>query len=213
LHITSIHPVEYKGFIRFQIRSSKDDASEYATYCPKSHGYQKQAERVEKDIWLGKVLDRENGIFCNKERGIFKFTTEDGFSSLPDTEVAMFRDVLNSKKSKNQSRPRNLDNSNVSIDFGDIFILHEYFSDCGLFNIFHNAYPENTDTLDSLIVYRLLKSSSNRFAFNWWNESYVKYLYPKAQLSSQQISNFLSDLGNETNYRRYIIEHINYVKG
>jgi hypothetical protein len=60
-----------KGFIRYETKNNIEYASVY------------KAKRIDgnkiNDIeWLGKVIDKKNGIFQSKERGTFKFSLENG---------------------------------------------------------------------------------------------------------------------------------------
>jgi hypothetical protein len=205
---------EFPGFVRYQSRSTKKDANLYGIYCPLCHGNPNKDKKIEKDIWLGKVIDKDKGIFYNKSRKIFNFSTDTGFQDLSPSELEMYKKLLdNTKKTSNQNVERISNNNQLSIDFGDIYVVNQFLSDSGLLKIFHHANPDDSDTLNSLLLYRILTKESNRFAFGWWNETYAKYLYPNAKLHSQQISNFLANLGDEIIFRRYIIEHINHIKG
>jgi hypothetical protein len=48
----------------------------------------------------------------------------------------------------------------------------------GLLDVFKSISTTNSDTLLSLLLYRLLYTNTNKLAYNWWNETYCKYLYP-----------------------------------
>jgi hypothetical protein len=199
-----------KGFIRVQTRSDKDNPAEYATYCPSCHGYSSKDKRTEKDIWLGKILDKEKGVYYNRNRGVFGFTVESGFYSLMESEMAMHNQYIDIKsKYKNEQ----LEKSSLSIDFGDIYILNKFFQTNGLFKLFKSTTDNNIDTLLSLILYRILTNKAFYFAEGWWKETVAQYLYPNAHMSSEQISKFLFKLGDDIYFRKYIIEHINYVNG
>jgi hypothetical protein len=197
------------GFIRYQIRSKKTDGAEYATYCPQCHGNKKQEKIVDKDIWLGKVIDKEKGVFYNSKQGLFGYKIGIGNITLSDSEIEMYNKIIEYSKINPE---KNSKQSNDILDFGDIFFLSEFLKKEHLINLFTSSLSCNYDTLISLIIFRLISEKPNKFAYNWWNETYAKYLFPNAQLKSQQISDFLVDLGSETNFRKYIIEHINYVR-
>ncbi|MDR2437629.1 MAG: transposase [Endomicrobium sp.] len=197
------------GFIRYQSRSKRPDGSEYAIYCPPCHGNPNPEKRIDKDIWLGKVLDKEKGVYYNTKQGPFVFNIESGFQTLSTSEIKMYEKILT--ESSNSIVKTNK-SYNLSIDFGDIYILTEYLKKEHLLDLFTYSLDCNKDTLISLIIFRIICSKSNKFAFNWWNETFTKFLFPEAQLKSQQISNFLIDLGSEINFRKYIIDHINYIR-
>jgi transposase len=56
-----------------------------------------------------------------------------------------------------------------------------------------------------------LCSTANCHASNWWEGSYARILYPKANLTSQRISDFLADIGDEARLRSFFSEYIDYV--
>jgi hypothetical protein len=196
------------GFIRYQKRSPKADGPEYAIYCPKCHGHINPDKRVDNDVWLGKVIDKEKGIFYNKKRGIFGFTIESNYFILSDEDIALYTKVIDNSK----FIPKKVsDTTSTMIGFGGIFSLTEFLKKEGLLNLFTDHIDCNKDTLISLLLFRILTPYSNKHAFDWWNETYTKYLFPNAEMKSQQISNFLIKLGEEINFHKYIIEHINYI--
>ncbi|MDR0632592.1 MAG: hypothetical protein LBF84_00415, partial [Holosporales bacterium] len=42
-----------------------------------------KGKKVNDPVYLGKVLNKQNGIFVNKTRGVFKYTIKDGFQDAP----------------------------------------------------------------------------------------------------------------------------------
>jgi hypothetical protein len=60
-----------QGFIQYQKRSNNNNASEYGTFCIAKRVNRK---KINDKLWLGKVIDEENGIFFNKKNGYCKFT-------------------------------------------------------------------------------------------------------------------------------------------
>jgi hypothetical protein len=52
-------------------------------------------------------------------------------------------------------------------------------------------------------MFRLLNNDANSYVFDWWNETYAKYLYPNAILQSQRISEFLTSNSTEECHRRF----------
>jgi transposase len=197
--------------MRCQIRSKKEGASEYWTFCPSCHGNPNPDKRIEKDIWLGKPLDKENGIFYSKTGGIVGCTKERGPFTLSPEELKIYEKLLN-----NTSLPiKSYKNKSLSIDFGDIYVVNKYFENVGLLDLFKTVTSDISEyhTLMSLITYRMFFDKPNCYIYDWWNETYAKFIYPKAKLLSQQISTFLYKLGEEVYFRKYITDHINYIKG
>jgi hypothetical protein len=110
-------PTPGKGFIRYQTRSGKDNPSVYGIFCPSCHGSKKATTDGNKDLWLGKVIDKANGIFFNSKDGYFKFTIESGIQQLSKSETEIFSklDQKNNKYSIKHVK-------SYSINFGEIFV-------------------------------------------------------------------------------------------
>jgi transposase len=201
------NPPRATGFIRYQTRSNKETPSLYGTFCPSSHGSKRVKTEADKDRWLGKVIDKERGIFYNRNDGFFRFTVESGYTKLSKPDCEML-----SKAEKNLHNNSYKQAKSCSIGFGDVFIINSYLESTGLFNIFKSASKADNDTLLSLILYRLLHHGPNLYAYNWWERSYCQFIYPKAQLESQRISDYLVEIGDENNFRLFIDQYIKYTK-
>jgi hypothetical protein len=97
------------------------------------------------------------------------------------------------------------------LDFGDVFFLDTYLRneklDCCLDAL---AY-RNRDTIYAMLCYYILCTAANCYAEDWYYGSYASVLYPKANLVSQRISEFLSDIGQETSLRNFFSEYIFYI--
>jgi len=133
---------------------------------------------------LGIVLDKKQGVFKSKERGIYSFNLDGGYSNAP-AEV----EILNS----------DIKRERLILDFGDSFMLDRYLRDNTHFSgLFDDILPNQRDTLISLILYRLLTDKkAYMYAQSWYEGNYASILYPRARLQSQRISDFLVALGSE----------------
>jgi hypothetical protein len=60
---------------------------------------------------LGLVVDRDKGIFKSRERGLFRYTLESGFSDLPEGYLP---------------EPGRDEKERLILDFGDSYFLWEY---------------------------------------------------------------------------------------
>jgi hypothetical protein len=198
-----------KGFIRYQIRSDKNEPNEYATYCPKCHGHPNPDKVVEKDIWLGKVLDKDKGVFYTRKEGVRGFNIDDGFFSLTPSDIEIYNQLV--KKNSLKEDKTDLKKS-FSIEFGDIAVVNHILANTSLAKIFKSVAGDELETLNTLITYRLLYKKPNKYLYNWWNETYTRYIYPNAKVKHQQISNFLTNLGDDRNFKKFFIEHINFIK-
>ena len=142
---------------------------------------------------LGRVLDKERGIYQNRERGIFAYDLEsDKYSSAPPDY----------KPPENANRREPL-----IIDFGDIFLLDTFIQSSGLLPAIDAIGYSNPDTLKAMLSYYILCSMSNRYAQDWWEGSYARVLYPNASLSSQRVSDFLAAVGDEYSQREFFREY------
>jgi hypothetical protein len=145
---------------------------------------------------LGKVIDLENGIFKSRLRGTFKFNLEDGF--LDDDSLILF-DRANSVIQEE------------SLRFGDIFTALEILKREELIQLFSSLCPKNEDTLLSLLFFRLLSDEPFINAYNWWNHTYAKILFPNASVTSQRISEFLITLGTGTHNQRFFSDYLKLI--
>lgn len=154
-------------------------------------------------IYLGRVIDKERNIFKSRERGLFIYDLENNqFLQVPPEYQAP---KIN-RKTKVPSRP------NLIVSFGDLFLLDEYLKKSGFIKAVDAiAYP-NSDTLHALLAYYVLSNLSNAHAEDWWELTYARFLYPRAQLASQRISNALEDIGSEGAKRSFFKEYFKFLK-
>jgi hypothetical protein len=193
------------GFIRYQPkRGNKDFDTEYGTFCLAQRLNNKKTNN---ERWLGRVIDKENGVFYNNKENYFRFTLSRGKIELGKDEQNKYRELDNKKKpviSKNISKK--------SIVFGDFYIINEFIKECGLFEIFNKINIDNIDTLHYLILYRLLTDYPNCCAYDIWESSIGQYLFPNASLQSQRISDFLKEIGTEDVHRLFFEGYIEFLK-
>ena len=174
------------GFIRFE----KKDGAEYAFVCKAKRVDGKKTNDVEN---LGRVIDRARGIYKNRQRGLFAFSLEGGYAPPPPDLNAVMEEA----------------EEKLILDFGDVFLLDEILKKSGLRPVFEKACPDASDTLLAMLAHRLLDvDSASRYAHEWWEGSYARFLYPKAALHSQRISEFLSMLGEESGQREFFKAYI-----
>ena len=154
-------------------------------------------------IYLGRVIDKERSIFKSRERGLFMYdVTSNTFQPVPhDYEMPKVQ-----RKTKYPERPR------LIVSFGDIFLLDEYLKKSGLMNAIDAIGFRNPDTLHALLAYYILTQYSNCHAEDWWELTYAKYLYPKAQMASQRISDALKDIGSEDAKRCFFREYFKFLE-
>lgn len=153
-------------------------------------------------IYLGKVINKEKHIFWTRERGYFTFDPqtqtfgEPRQEDIPDSEI------------KADLRTRQ---NPVIVDFGDSFFLDKLISGIGYREVLEYIPFQNRDTLYVMLFFYTLESKANVHAQSWYNQNYVKYLFPKANISSQRISDLLRSIGKPEVRRAFLLAHIRFL--
>jgi len=175
-----------KGFISYE---NKNNVL-YATYCiAKRTGKVKTNDTK----YLGRVIDKERGIYKNRERGVFTFSLDSGFGISDD-----FTPVLEREK--------------LILDFGDSFLIREMLAKSGILDIVKEILPNRSDSVLSLLFYRILGTNcANIHADTWWEGTYTRILYPKAKLQSQRISELYKEIGEEQVQRKFFNGYLKLV--
>jgi hypothetical protein len=150
-------------------------------------------------INLGRVLDKENGIYQNRERGVFSYNLENNTYASPPASFVFEAGYLRREK--------------LLVDFGDTFLLSNFIRNSGLMTAIDAVGYGNRDTLYAMICYYVLCSSANCHANDWLEGNYAGILYPKANLSSQRISDFLAAIGEESVQRNFFREYLSSMGG
>lgn len=154
-------------------------------------------------IYLGRVIDKEKGIFKSRERGLFVYDIgTNTFSPV----AADFETPKVQRKTKYAARPT------LVVSFGDIFLLDAFLKQSGFMKAVDAIGFRNPDTLHALLSYYILTSYANCHALDWWELTYAKYLYPKAQMASQRISEALADIGSEEAKRSFFKEYFRFLR-
>ena len=154
-------------------------------------------------IYLGRVIDKERGIFKNRKRGLFTYDVETNtFGTVP----ADYQEPEVSRKTKYPKRP------NLIVSFGDAYLLDEYLKMCGFVDAANAIGYRNPDTLLALLSYYILSPHANSHAQDWWELTYARFLYPNAQMASQRISEALADIGSEDAKRRFFKEYFRFLE-
>jgi len=168
---------------------------EYAKICISK----RDGDKLSKDyINLGRVLDKSRGIYQNRERGIFTYHLEANIYGPAPAEI-----VPPARKHRKEL---------LIVDFGDAFFLDTFINNSGLRVPIEAIGYGNQDTLKAMVSYYALCSMANCHAQNWWEGSYARILYPKANLSSQRISDFLTAIGDEQSQREFFREYVGFLE-
>ena len=151
-------------------------------------------------IYLGRAIDEEKCVFYSAERGLFVYDIETN-SYFPADET-----YVSSIPDDQRKRPR------ICLNFGDSYFIHELIRSSGYDQVI-DAFPyRNKDTLYAMIQYYVLCDKANDHAQLWYDGSIAQLLYPKANLTSQRISDFLKSIGKRDNVERFFEAHIAWIK-
>ena len=152
--------------------------------------------------YLGRVLDREKGIYKSKNRGVFTFNTSTGeYGTVPEEYIPP---ALTTAKMQKR----------VSVDFGDTFFMNCFLHSSGLMEVIDRVQYGNPDTLHAMVLFYTLSGLANCDAIHWYEGNIVRFLYPNANLTSQRISDFLTAIGTpekqmdfQKSYLDYVMKH------
>jgi len=177
-------------FIAYDIKSGV----EYAKICTSI----REGKKVKKTYTnLGKVLDRELCIFQNRKLGVFTYSIEKGYGKAP----VDFVPDMQMKKGKIK----------LILDFGDSFFIDELLKKSGFSKAIDKIRYGNPDTLKAMLSYYVLCSMANCNAADWFEGNYARILYPKANLTSQRISDFLAAIGDEYTEREFFKAYLDFL--
>jgi hypothetical protein len=167
-----------------------------ATYAEVHTPRRQDGRKVNDPVYLGKVVDLGRGLFQSRARGVFRYTLDGGFEEADlDFRAA--------------AAPA----ERAILDFGPAFLTDAIAAQTGLRELFRAALPSRADSLMALLAYRILEHGPYSQAQDWLDGSWASRLYPKAQLTSQRVSDLLAALGAETVQRPFFSEHIARVAG
>ncbi|MDR1049560.1 MAG: transposase [Deltaproteobacteria bacterium] len=189
-------PTKLEGKVHWDNRPS----GVYGIYTSGSYqGFTKAGHKstFHKDVvYLGKRVDQD--IFRSRERGIFKFTVENGFEDVPNPEIYLSPSPVSD-----------------TVAFGHSWVCDEYLKRIGLDSLI-DAMPLSVaekDTLYALIAFKtFVGERPYDKAYGWFKDDYASILYPKAYLSLQSISDFLAKIGHESYYRNFFNMYIDLIK-
>ena len=161
-------------------------------------------------INLGRVINKDKGVFQNRKRGLFVFTPEGGFqdayiNDLPTSEIFTPPLTRSACLSGRELEP---------VDFGNTFFVTEYIKQMGLYPILEEISPDNKDTILSLLLYKIVEDKkASMHCLTWWLGNYASFLFPNANLSSQNISRCLELLGSQTLQQSFFKKYLNLLYG
>ena len=177
-----------KGFMRYELKNGVEYASVYTAR-------RVEGRKINEVKYLGKVIDKTNGIFVNRKRGVFSFSIEAGYGEdVPEVSIA---------------DPRI---ERMILDFGDSFFIGKILEECGMEDVLRRVFPGRIQSLLALLMFKIAGNHSNSHAQDWWEGSYARVLFPKAKLQSQRISELLRELGEEEFQRSFFAAYLSSMR-
>jgi hypothetical protein len=168
----------------------------YASAAVSTRNGKKTCNKYE---YLGLVVDREKGINSNRKRGLLTFDPQTGaYGNAPEDFIEP--QLLDKRRIKK-----------VSLDFGDAFFLHSFLQSSGFFGVIDSLGYGNKDTLHAMVLFYILSTMANCNADNWLSGSIAGLLYPRANLDSPRISEFLASVGTPEKQMRYQQVYLSHV--
>ena len=147
---------------------------------------------------LGRVVDYENGVYRNKERGIYRYVLGEGFKDVEDP--SKYLELFYGSKLE------------LILDFGPEYVFIEALKKDGFFNVLSSVTTGNKDTLLSLVLHKMLWKDSNLYAQDFWRTSYCRIAFPNAKLASQRVSEFLESVGDEVLVRNFFSVYLAHIR-
>jgi len=97
------------------------------------------------------------------------------------------------------------------LNCGDSLVLNEYAQKSNLYSLVKDVFGGLTQSIFALCFFKLIESSAMQHAQTWLEGNYAKILFPKAKLSTQEISKLLKKIGDESTLREFFKRYLNKI--
>lgn len=151
-------------------------------------------------IYLGRVIDKEHNVFYTRERGIYTYDPK-------TSQYGKADETFISEPAKDGRRKLR-----VMLDFGDAFFVDALLRQMHYDEVLASVSYRNKDTLFAMVQYYVLCNTANDHARIWYDGSFAKMLYPKANLTSQRITDFLTSLGDPAKLDAFFDAHVEWIR-
>ena len=119
---------------------------------------------------LGKVIDKENNVFFNKERRMFTYDPETG--EFGEADESYVSDVQPDKRKRQRT----------ILDYGDAYFVDQLIHQMGYDKVIDEMNYKNKDTLYAMVVYYVIFNAANCHA-NTWYEGALKVFFIQRLIS------------------------------
>jgi len=119
--------------------------------------------------------------------------------------------VVDKKKKIFEKKFREKYKEKLILDFGDAYLINKFIESTGYGKLLFKVFEGKTETLFALLMYRMCYGGAMKNANTWLEGSYAKILCRNVDLSSQRISEFMGEIGDEELYRSFFREYISEV--
>lgn len=155
---------------------------------------------------LGRVIDKEKGIFKARGKGIYWFTLTDGTQEAPEQELA----AAEASERKHYADWQ----EHLILDFGETFFLDTHIKRQDFYSCYLGLLPGEDDTLFTALYHRIETDKEARcYIQDWWEGDYASQLFPNAKVGSQSMSRFLRKLGDEKVQRLFFERYLHCLYG
>ena len=152
-------------------------------------GKQEYAYRIwnEKNPVTGKWVQRSEylGVVIDKENSIFEKRNE-----------------IKNLRRQNDSKEQAI------LDYGDSYLLNAIIEEMPILDVLKAVFAEFFETLMALVFHRITGGQAMQYAEIWYDGNYANKLFPKANITSQNISRLLSRLGAEKVQRAFFAAYV-----
>ena len=108
---------------------------------------------------------------------------------------------------------KNREGEKLILDFGDGYFLYEWIKNSEYYDLFNKHIFNEIPGLFPLIIFRLCTQLAMYNCENWIAGNMINYLFKQMDLSSQRISEMMSNLGEESLQRSFFIDYMKLVGG
>ncbi len=153
-------------------------------------------------LYLGQVINKEKHIFFKRGEGYYVFDPADQSKKpIAPSDIPAYTGRID-KRERERS---------VCCAFGGDYFLSRLIPSIEYNGVLDRIEFQNRDALYALLHFYMLSDRADMHAEYWYKNSYASFLYPKANLASQRISDLYKAIGSADNHRRFLEGHIRYI--